>query len=129
MDFTTTKSYLTPLKARKCQIDQGDVDAKVLDQSHCCTGFPYEVLCQDEASSKKDSRRECHICRSKTKWQCVNCHLYFCMASKKNNKQEGQCYFIKEKESVDSDKKVTCVYGTVKVFFFSKLQTKLQVAS
>ena len=111
MDFATAKTYLTPLKARKRQIDRGAINSKVLERSRTCSGYPCEVICQDERNPTKDARRECHMCRTKTKWQCVNCHLYFCMSSKTNNKREGKCYFVKEKESKKSDKEVTRIYG------------------
>ena len=111
MDFASAKTYQTPLKARRRQIERGDIDSSVLDQAKSCTGFPCEVLCQDEGSSKKDPRRYCYICQEKTKWQCINCRLYFCMSSKKTSKRDAQCCYIKEKESINSDQVTTRIYG------------------
>ena len=83
MDFASAKTYQTPLKARRRQIERGEIDVSVINRSKTCTGFPCEVLCQDEGSGKKDPRRACYICKAKTKWQCINCRLFFCMSSKK----------------------------------------------
>ena len=111
MDFAPEKIYHTPLKAKKKQMQRGDVCFKVLDRAKKCTGFPCEMICQNEGSNKKDPRRQCYVCKAKTKWQCINCKFYFCMASKKNSNRDAHFYYIKEKENANSNSETTRIYG------------------
>jgi len=111
MDFASKKTFKTPQKKKKKQIEtEGKVAESVMNRIHTCTGFPMQVVSQNEGSTK-DPRRSCYICGSKTKWQCINCRFYFCMATKKTAQREQQLYYVKEKENVEDSQSSTKIYG------------------
>ena len=69
MDFISRQTFKTPSKARKRKLDSGTVDDSVLERTHQCTRYPFEVVCQKTQSDKesnrvsktKDPRRRCLI--------------------------------------------------------------------
>ena len=111
MDFAPDKTFHTPVKAKKKQMDRGTTKEQVLQRTKNCTGFPFEIYCQAEGSEGKDPRRECYICSTKTKWQCINCKFYFCMSNKASKKREEQFYFVKQKDSASTNHETTRIYG------------------
>ena len=84
MDYAKPKTFYTPQKSQKKQVETGQlkVDQTVLDRRNTCTGCPVEVFCQEVGANKTDPRRRCYICKDKTKWRCVKCRFYFCMTTK-----------------------------------------------
>lgn len=123
LNFGKEKSFNTPLKARKKQIERGDAAEGVLQRVHNCTGYPLEMIYPDdnqratrgangqERKKKKDLRIRCYVCTNKTKWVCVGCRLPFCMINKDTNNREKQLYFWQEKENINTNQMVTKVYG------------------
>ena len=108
MSFGSNQTFLTPKKARKKQVDKGAAASEVIQRLHQCTGYPFEVVCQQvqgnsNNNSKKDPRRKCYLCKAKTKWQCIKCRFYFCMVYKQTNDREGNLYYTNEKENEDSN--------------------------
>ena len=112
MEFVPVRTFNTPLRARRKQIQRGTVHEDVLHRSQNCSGFPYEVICQQEGSNRKDPRRRCYLCSAKTKWKCIKCKFYFCMtAGMKSKKRDEHLYYHKEKENPESNTEITQVLG------------------
>ena len=127
MDFlavSAERTFKTPTKAKKKLIDKGNVPQMILERTHKCTGYPFEVVSQKEGSGKKDPRQRCFVCKTKTQWQCVKCHFYFCMSYKKNSNRDEKLYYVKGKESKHSNQEFTKIYG--KTCFHSAHETALQ---
>ena len=108
--FLARRTFETPKKARRKQIEKGTASEAILQQCNKCTGFPVEIVQQKEGSGK-DPRRECHICRTKTAWQCSQCRLYFCMSYKKNKRRDEKLYYVREKEGAIDSREITKIYG------------------
>ena len=98
MGFATIKTGHTPLRNKRKQVLTGAVNDQIAERTIHCTGFPFEIICQDEAKQKAnnsktlDSRRRCYICNTKTKWQCLKCKFYFCMTVNKAAARKRQLY-------------------------------------
>ena len=72
MTFASTKTFLTPKKAKKKQVERGTAASKVIERLHQCTGDPFEVVCQQvqgnsNNNATNDPRRKCYLCKAKTK--------------------------------------------------------------
>ena len=111
MDFAPERTLKTPEKAKRRKIETGKIDCEVIEQTHNCSGYPFKVLCHNEGSNKKDPRRRCYLCKSKTRWKCIKCRFYFCMLSKPSNDREEHLYFEHEKENINSNRQATLIYG------------------
>ena len=116
MNFAPSRSFLTPKKARKKQVERGVVSQEVIECVHQCTGYPVEVVCQQvqgnsNNQAKKDPRQRCYLCKNKTKWQCIKCRFYFCMTYKETASREESIYYTNEKENRDSKN-----HGITKIF-------------
>ena len=111
INFVPQKSFNTPRKKQKRQIESGHIAKAVVERTHNCTGFPVEVICPEVGKKKDSVRQRCYICKSKTRWRCLHCHFYFCMSSKKTATRESQLYFDEEKENVKSPNQKTLIYG------------------
>ena len=130
MQFAPKPTFKTPKKARKKMINKGDVDKNIIQRMKECTGFPYEVFCQQTQQTKtKDPRQACYLCGAKTKWQCINCRLYFCLTTKDKKHQPAQYYITNEKENTDCNREdVSRIYGKscFHVAHEEAIQTKLR---
>ena len=114
MDFAPAQTFKTPKKAKKKQVDRGAAAAEVIQRVHQCTGYPFEVVCQKtnhNNGAKKDPRRKCYVCKTKTKWQCIKCRFYFCMAYEETSTRNEQLYYTSEKENQDSNRNITRIFG------------------
>ena len=110
LDFASVKTFKTPKKAKKRMIEKGTKISKLVqDRINSCSGHPFEVV--DQGLNTKDQRRECLICKNKTKWMCVKCRFYFCMDYKETQKRKKQFYFVKEKKDEKSQDEITKIYG------------------
>ena len=67
MDFAPEKTFKTPVKAKRRRLEKGKIDDEIAERMHTCTGFPFELVCQEEGGTKKDPRRRCYLCNSKTR--------------------------------------------------------------
>ena len=108
-NFIAKKTFQTPTKARRKQIEERKVSEAILHRVNACTGYPIEIVQQQEGSAK-DPRRQCYICSTKTLWQCSKCRLYFCMTYKKNKKREEKLYYVREREGKEC-REITKIYG------------------
>ena len=110
LDFCTQKTFQTPMKARRRQIEKGIVSNRILERTTHCTGHPIEIIEQDEGN-KKDPRRECYLCSTKTAWRCTKCRLYFCMNYKGNKLREEKLYYNHERNTQEENHGTTKIYG------------------
>ena len=109
LDYAPCKTFQTPTKARKRNIEKGQVTKQVQHRTEHCSGHPFEVV--DQGLKTKDQRRACFICKTKTKWMCSKCRFYFCMDYKKTSNRDEHLYYTKEKKQEGSDDEMTKIYG------------------
>ena len=81
LDFIPAKTYATPQRNKKKQIEEGRVPQHIIDRTDNCPGFLVEVVSNDEAKDKArkekaeeegkkfkaDPRLRCYICNAKMK--------------------------------------------------------------
>ena len=106
--FGGSRSYHPPKRARKKQIERGEVDENIVQRTSNCPGFPTEMLSNNK---KQDVRLKCYICKGKTKWYCKGCHFAFCMTTKHTIHRTKEVYYEHEKENITSSREVTRFYG------------------
>jgi len=76
------KTFKTPTRRVKEQIENGRVDEEVRDRWNKCTGFALQVV--SDKSGNVEWRRLV-VCFAKTGFYCIGCRLFFCMRTTKNH--------------------------------------------
>lgn len=107
-------TFKTPKRGKKEKIEQGKAPAFIIERTHECTGFPYELYCESVSGTGTDRatpRYRCYICKNKTRWQCMKCRFFFCMSGNEAKDRPEEYYSVAEKENKMSDSKtLTKIY-------------------
>ena len=110
MSFSMQQTFKTPTKARKKQVEKGNVAPAIEHRTKFCPGCPIEVV--DQGKNTKDPQQSCYCCGAKTKWQCLHCRFYFCMSYQATKRREEQLYYVKERQSASDEQcTITKIYG------------------